>query len=65
MKAYIDLAPKLGAQWIVVHGGYHFTACRQIRIQASIDRLRRIGDYAAEKGVLLLLENLNWEPVLA
>ena len=65
MKAYIDLAPKLGAQWIVVHGGYHFTACRQIRMQASIDRLRRIGDYAAEKGVLLLLENLNWEPVLA
>ena len=65
MKAYIDLAPKLGAQWIVVHGGYHFTACRQIRMQASIDRLRRIGDYAAENGVLLLLENLNWEPVLA
>ena len=34
-------------------------------MQASIDRLRRIGDYAAENGVLLLLENLNWEPVLA
>ena len=65
MKAYIDLAPKVGAKWIVVHGGYHFTACKTIRMKASIDRLKRIGDYAAERGVLLLLENLNWEPVLA
>jgi len=65
LRAYIDLAPRLGAKWIVVHGGYHFTACRKIRMQASIDRLRHISDYAAEKGVLLLLENLNWEPVLA
>ena len=65
MKAYIDLAPKLGAKWIVVHGGYHFTACRTIRMQAAIDRLKRVADYAARRDVLLLLENLNWEPVLA
>ena len=65
LKAYIDLAPKVGAAWIVVHGGYHFTACRKLRMQASLDRLSRIADYAETKGVLLLLENLNWEPVLA
>ena len=65
MKAYIDLAPKLGAKWIVVHGGYHFTACKTIRMQAAIDRLKRVADYAAKHDVLLLLENLNWEPVLA
>ena len=65
MKAYIDLAPQIGAEWIVVHGGYHFTACRTIRMQASIERLKRISAYAEKKGVLLLLENLNWEPVLA
>ena len=65
LKAYIDLAVKLGAGWIVVHGGYHFTACRTIRMQASIERLKRISAYAEKKGVLLLLENLNWEPVLA
>ncbi len=65
LKAYIDLAPKLGAQWIVVHGGYHFTACRELRIKAAVERLQRIGDYAEKKGVLLLLENLNWEPVLS
>ena len=65
LKAYIDLAPQMGAQWIVVHGGYHFTNCRTIRMQAAIERLKRVAGYAEEKGVLLLLENLNWEPVLA
>ena len=65
LKAYIDLAPQVGADWIVVHGGYHFTACRTLRMQTAIDRLKRMAGYAEEKGVLLLLENLNWEPVLA
>ncbi len=65
MKAYIDLSQKVGAEWIVVHGGYHFTACRKQRMQAAIERLQRMGDYAEKKGALLLLENLNWEPVLA
>ena len=65
LKAYIDLAPQVGAEWIVVHGGYHFTNCRTIRMQTAIERLKRIAGYAEEKGVLLLLENLNWEPVLA
>ncbi len=65
LKAYVDLALKLGAAWIVVHGGYHFTNCSTLRMQASIDRLGRIANYAEKKGVLLLLENLNWEPVLA
>jgi sugar phosphate isomerase/epimerase len=65
LKAYIDLAPKVGADWIVVHGGYHFTACRAMRMQTAIDRLKRMAGYAEEKGVLLLLENLNWEPILS
>jgi sugar phosphate isomerase/epimerase len=34
-------------------------------MQTAIDRLKRMAGYAEEKGVLLLLENLNWEPVLA
>ena len=58
MKAYIDLAPKLGAKWIVVHGGYHFTACKTIRMQAAINRLKRVADYAAKHDVLLLLDCL-------
>ena len=65
LKAYIDLSKKLGAEWIVVHGGYHFTACRKLRMEASIERLKRITDYAEQQGVLLTLENLNSEPELA
>jgi sugar phosphate isomerase/epimerase len=65
LKAYIDLSQKLGAEWIVVHGGYHFTSCRKIRMQASIERLQRMAAYAEKKGAKLLLENLNWEPLHA
>ena len=25
LKSYIDIYPKLGAHWIVVHAGFHFT----------------------------------------
>ena len=65
LKAYVDLSVRIGAEWIVVHGGYHFTSCRKQRMQASLERLQRICEYAEKKGALLLLENLQWEPVLA
>ena len=60
----IDLSVKLGAEWIVVHGGYHFTGCQKIRKQASIDRIKRAVEYAEKQNALLLLENLNGEPEL-
>lgn len=62
MMAYIDAAPRLGAQSIVVHAGYHFTADMTMRTQAGLDRLKRMVAYAETKGTLLLLENLNKEP---
>lgn len=63
MKAYIDAMPMLGAGSIVVHAGYHFTADVQMRMKAGLDRLQRMVEYAEKKGALLLLENLNKEPV--
>ena len=62
MRAYIDVAPKLGAAWIVVHAGYHFTADVQPRMEAGLERLKRMVGHAEAKGALLLLENLNKEP---
>jgi len=62
LRAYIDLAKKTGAEWIIVHGGYHFTGCHDIRREASIERLKRAVACAEEEGVLLMLENLNGEP---
>ncbi len=62
LEAYIDLAARLQAEWVVVHGGYHFTDDRGLRQAAAIERLKRATGYAEQRGVLLLLENLNGEP---
>jgi sugar phosphate isomerase/epimerase len=63
LRTYIDLAGRLGAEWIVVHGGYHFTGDYAARRAASIERLQRAAGHAAERaGARLLLENLNREP---
>jgi sugar phosphate isomerase/epimerase len=62
LKAYVDAAVLLGAEWVVVHAGFHFSADIPQRMQASLDRLHRLSDYAEHRSVLLLLENLNKEP---
>jgi sugar phosphate isomerase/epimerase len=62
LKAYVDTAILLGAEWIVMHAGFHFTSDREERIEAGRKRLQRVVAYAEEKGALILLENLNKEP---
>jgi sugar phosphate isomerase/epimerase len=62
LKTYVELAGRLGAEWIVVHGGYHFTSDYEARRAASLERLRRATAHAERAGVRLLLENLNREP---
>jgi sugar phosphate isomerase/epimerase len=62
LKAYVDVASRLGAEWIVVHAGYHFTDDKDARMQAGLARLQRVVDYAEKKQALILLENLNKEP---
>jgi sugar phosphate isomerase/epimerase len=62
LRAYIDIYPRLGAEWIVVHAGYHFTADVEMRMQAGLARLQRMVAHAEKNGALLLLENLNREP---
>jgi sugar phosphate isomerase/epimerase len=65
LRAYMDLSKKVGAEWIVVHAGFHFTADTKLRMEAALDRLKRAAEYAEKVDALLLLENLNWEPDLA
>lgn len=62
LKAYVDAAERLGAGWIVIHAGYHFSSHVTRRMQAGLDRLRRVIAYAEAKNTRLLLENLNKEP---
>jgi sugar phosphate isomerase/epimerase len=62
LKGYIDAAAMLGASWIVVHAGYHFSSNVTQRMEAGLERLRRAVGYAETKQTRLLLENLNKEP---
>jgi len=62
LKNYVDIFPKLGASWIVVHAGYHFSKDRAMRMEAGKERLKRVVAHAEKKKALVLLENLNKEP---
>ncbi|HEX6529680.1 MAG TPA: sugar phosphate isomerase/epimerase family protein [Burkholderiales bacterium] len=62
LAAYLDAASKLGAGWIVVHGGYHFGSDKKPRMDAAVERISKACRAAERKGVRLLLENLNPEP---
>jgi sugar phosphate isomerase/epimerase len=62
LKRYVDLFPKLGASWMVVHAGYHFTKDKALRMKAGRERLQRVVAHAEKKKALVLLENLNKEP---
>tara|TARA_B100000767_G_scaffold128844_1_gene122576 strand:- start:64 stop:894 length:831 start_codon:yes stop_codon:yes gene_type:complete len=62
IKSYIDIAKLIDANWVEVHAGFHFTDDYERRKNAGLERLKRMGDYAAKKGVNLLLENMNPEP---
>lgn len=63
LRSYVEIFPKLGAQWIVVHAGYHFTSDKKMRMAAGKERLKRIAAHAEKHKALILLENLNKEPV--
>jgi sugar phosphate isomerase/epimerase len=62
LQAYVDAAAMLGAGWIVVHAGYHFSSNLTRRMDAGLQRLRRAVAYAETRNTRLLLENLNKEP---
>jgi sugar phosphate isomerase/epimerase len=62
LRAYVDAAVRLGAGWVVVHAGFHFTDDIPMRMRTGLERLKRIVAYAETRGTRLLLENLNKEP---
>ena len=62
LTGHMDACKMLGGEWMVVHAGYHFTSDVKMRMEARLERLKRLGDYAEKIGVTLLLENMNREP---
>lgn len=59
---HMDACKQLGGEWIVVHAGYHFTADKEMRMQAGLERLQRLCEHAEKIGLTVLLENMNREP---
>ncbi|HEY0337921.1 MAG TPA: TIM barrel protein, partial [Burkholderiales bacterium] len=39
LRSYVDAYNKLGASWIVVHAGYHFTKDKPLRMESGLARL--------------------------
>ena len=62
LETYVDLAARLHAAWVVIHAGYHFSADKELRMAAALERIERTTAHAESRGVQLLLENMNWEP---
>jgi len=58
----LSLANDLGCKWMIVHGGYHFNAIQNMRIENSIRRIKKIVSKAKRLGIDILFENLNPEP---
>ncbi len=62
LTGHMDACKRLGGEWMVVHAGYHFTSDVKLRMDAGLERLKRLSDYAEKIDLTLLLENMNWEP---
>jgi sugar phosphate isomerase/epimerase len=62
LRGHLDACKRLGGEWMVVHAGYHFTSDVALRMEAGLERLKRLSGYAEEIGVTILLENMNREP---
>lgn len=62
LKGHMDACKRLGGEWMVVHAGYHFTSDVKMRMEAGLERLKRLVEYAEKIDLTLLLENMNWEP---
>ena len=62
LQGHMDACKKLGGEWMVVHAGYHFTSDVKMRMEAGLERLKRLSGHAETIDLTLLLENMNWEP---
>lgn len=62
LRGHMDACKLLGGEWMVIHAGYHFTSDVKMRMEAGVERIQRLVDYAEKIDLTLLLENMNWEP---
>ena len=61
LNANLELAARLGCDWVVGHGGYHFGDLERRR-RAAVERTKRLVERAENINVPIFLENHNREP---
>ncbi len=61
LRANVELAERLGCEWVIVHGGYHFGDVQRRR-DVAVSRLQRLHEFAVARQVPLWFENHNKEP---
>ena len=59
------LAHKLGAGYVITHGGYHFGGDRAERMRVAVERVKLAARLGEELGVDVYFENHNKEPDVA
>lgn len=62
LQENFDLTHRLGASYVICHGGYHFSGDREARLATAIDRMRRAVAWADERELDIYFENHNKEP---
>jgi sugar phosphate isomerase/epimerase len=62
LRANVDLGKRLGVDRVIIHAGLHQSSELEQRKKASLEHLQTAVAYAESVGVILLLENLNFEP---
>jgi sugar phosphate isomerase/epimerase len=62
LREYVDLTAALGAEYLVVHCGFHFSAYLD-RVRAALyETMARTVEYGERRRVLLVIENMNRLP---
>ena len=60
LEQYLRLSADVGATRLVVHGGLHFDSSdRSTVLDAAVDTLTAVAEKAQNRGVTLVLENMN------
>ncbi len=62
VRQNLDLAWALGGDYVICHGGFHFSSDYERRFEAAIARMQRAAALAEDRGVDIYFENHNKEP---
>ena len=51
LMGHMDACKRLGGEWMVVHAGYHFTSDVKLRMEAGLERLKRLSPITPRRSI--------------